>query len=587
LNSTDRAGRWHLPVADGRTARTALRHLVSADRRAVAGALALSALASVAGLGAPFLLGEIVNAVKDRAGIGRIDRLALLILALAFAYLFLTRFARLGCYRAGERTLAKLREQFVDRVLELPPQTVERAGTGDLMTRSTSDIETLGGTLREAGPDVLMAVIQVLFIVVAVLALSPALGASGLLGLSGIWFAARWYLARARPAYLSELAADSAVAEVLATTAEGARTVESLGLQYARRDAAAQAITTAREAAMRTLFLRSVLFPAVEFSYAVPVAVTLFVGALLYDQSWVSLGAVVAVTLYMWQLVSPLDTVLTWLDQLQLSGAALARVVGVLRTGPATAPTVKPPADDLINVEGVCYSYVEGRDILHGITMDVRPGERLAIIGPTGAGKSTLGRLLAGLERPRRGQVTAGGIPLCELDPATLRRQVVLITQEHHVFLGTLRDNLTMAAPGTGDTELAAALTIVGADWAGELPQGLDTEVGPQGHRLDDAQAQQVALARVVLANPHTLVLDEATSLLDPNTARKTERTLAAVLSGRSVIAIAHRLHTARDADRIVVLTDGQVSEAGTHDELVAAGGVYAALWKSWQRPGS
>jgi ATP-binding cassette subfamily C protein len=231
----------------------------------------------------------------------------------------------------------------------------------------------------------------------------------------------------------------------------------------------------------------------------------------------------------------------------------------------------------------VHYAYPgTGRDVLHGVDLSVLPGERLALVGPSGAGKSTLGRLLVGSDRPREGRVTVGGVPVAGLAPELLRRQVVLVTQEHHVFRASLRDNLLLAAPDAGDARLLAALDAVGASWAAGLPEGLASELGPGRLALDGPQAQQLALARVVLADPHTVVLDEATALLDPAAARQTERALAAVLRGRTVIAIAHRLHTAHDADRVAVLDGGRITELGSHDALVAADGAYAALWRTW-----
>ena len=222
--------------------------------------------------------------------------------------------------------------------------------------------------------------------------------------------------------------------------------------------------------------------------------------------------------------------------------------------------------------------------MLHGIELDLQPGERIAVVGPSGAGKSTLGRLLAGIHPPRTGSVEVGGVPLVDLELDTLRREVALVTQEQHVFVGTVAENLRLARPSASDQELLSVLAAVDAtEWVAALPEGVETVVGAGGAPLNPAQIQQLALARLVLADPHTLVLDEATSLLDPRAARHLERSLASVLEGRTVVAIAHRLHTAHDADRVAVVEDGLLRELGTHDELLANGGAYAELWKSWQ----
>ncbi|MFD4225378.1 ABC transporter ATP-binding protein [Streptomyces sp. NPDC058545] len=574
-----------LPIAEPFRIRRAAVRLVRRDGRAFAVLLALNALAAGAGLVAPWLLGRVIDEVRAGSGVGTVDRLALTILVFALAQLLLARYAGLVGHRFGERTLARVREQFADRALALPASMVERAGTGDLTTRGTTDVAAVGTTLRDVGPDVLIAAVQALFILGAVFVLNPLLGACGVLGLLGIWFAVRWYLRRALTAYLAEGAANSALGEQLAATAAGARTVEALGLQQSRIDACHQAIEDCRRTRTRTLFLRSVLFPAVDISYVVPVAGVLLIGGVLHGHGAMSLGAVVASALYLRQLSQPLDTILQRVEQLQSSSASFARVEGI-----GVVPQVPParshtPADDRIAVTGVHYAYGGGgddADVLHGVDLTVRPGEHLAIVGPSGAGKTTLGRLLAGVDVPRTGSVTVGGVPVAGLTPDRLRRQVVLVTQEHHVFLGTVRDNLRIAAPSATDAELRAALAAVGAEWAGELPDGLDADLGHAGHRPDGAQAQQLALARVVLADPHTLILDEATALLDPRTARHTERALAAVLEGRTVIAIAHRLQTAHDADRVAVMEDGRITELGAHDDLVAADGAYAALWRSW-----
>ncbi|MGW0806595.1 ABC transporter ATP-binding protein [Nonomuraea sp. NPDC002799] len=571
-----------LPVAGGAQVRRAALRLIRRDGRAFAAMIGLNALAAVAGLAGPWLLGQIIDEVKGGGGVSAVDRLALGILACALAQLLLARFAGLVGHRFGERTLARVREEFAERALSVPASVIERAGTGDLTARGTADVAAVGATLRDAGPEMLIAGVQAVFILVAVFVLDPLLGACGLAGLAGIWFAVRWYLRRALPAYLAEGAANSALAEQLAATAAGARTIEALGLQERRITTADEAVETSRRTRLRTLFLRTVLFPAIDVSYVVPVVGVLLIGGVLHDRGMMSLGAVITTALYLRQLSQPLDVLLQRVEQVQSSWASFARVEGLAAVRPAPPAADAVPDGDRIEVTNARYAYDGGDDVLHGVDLVVRPGERLAIVGASGAGKTTLGRLLAGIDRPRTGSVTVGRVPVADL--AHRQRRIVLVSQEQHVFLGTIRDNLLIAAPSAGDAELLAALAAVGAgEWAAELPDGLDTEVGGAGaYRVDGAQAQRLALARVVLADPHTLVLDEATALLDPRTARDTERALAAVLEGRTVIAIAHRLQTARDADRVAVMADGRVAEVGGHEELVAAGGTYAALWRSW-----
>jgi ABC-type multidrug transport system fused ATPase/permease subunit len=567
-----------LPVADQAMVRRAAVRLILADRRAVAVTLTLNGLSALAALGGPWLLGRIIDTVVAGGGLARVDRLAFGVLLCALAQMVLGRFALVQGFRFGERTATRVRASFLDRALALPASVVERVPAGDLAARGTTDIDAVASTLRDVLPACSIAGVQIIFIVIAVLVVSPLPGLAGLLGLSGIWFVTRWYLARARDAYLEEGAANSVLAEELAATTEGARTVEAFDLAGRRLATGRAAIARTRRSRLLTLALRTRFFPVAETSYSLPVIFVLVLGGVLYFHGMLTLGAVSAALLYMRQLIDPLDTILIWLESLQSSGASFARVEGLAAVPRAEVVATRAPADDRIEIKGLHYAYDGGRDVLRGIDLSVRPGERLAVVGLSGAGKSTLGRLLAGIDRPRTGTVTVGGIPIADLPPDRLREQVVLVTQEHHVFAETLRENLMIDAP---DDDLRKALLTVGAHWADDL----DADLAAQP--IGGAEAQQLALARVVLADPHTVILDEATALLDPTTARTAERALAAVLHERTVIAIAHRLQTAHDADRVAVMDAGRIVELGTHDELLTAGGAYASLWRTWHGSGS
>jgi ABC-type multidrug transport system fused ATPase/permease subunit len=576
-----------LPVADTRAVRRYALSIARHHPRMLWTALVLHVLAALAGLAAPRLLGDLVQSVEEGTTAEHVDRIMLVLAGFLLVQTVLTRYARYVSQALGEEVLAELREDFVGNTLALPVGVVESAGSGDLLTRTSRDVDQLAWSVRMALPEWTIALITAVVTFVAAISVGWWVALPCVLGIPPLVIGLRWYLARAKDGYLAESATYSRINATLTETVEGARTVEALGAGDERVQAIDEDIGASYRAERYTLYLRTVFFPNMEISYLVPTVATLLFGGWLYMQGQVSLGDVTTATLYVQMLIDPVDRIVSILDELQVGQASLARLLGVAQVPDDREVSGEEPAGEELDARDVRFSYVEGRDVLHGVDLSVGVGERIAMVGPSGAGKSTLGRLLAGIHPPRTGSVTVGGVGLTELPLDDLRGHVALVTQEHHVFVGTLRENLVLARPGANDADVRGALAAVDAlDWVEALPEGLDTVVGSGGRAVTAAQAQQVALARLVLADPHTLVLDEATSLIDPRAARHLERSLAAVLEGRTVIAIAHRLFSAHDADRVAVVEDGRIAELGSHDDLVAAGGSYAALWDSWHGNG-
>ncbi|MET0839287.1 MAG: ABC transporter ATP-binding protein, partial [Marmoricola sp.] len=523
-----------LPIANGRSVRRYARAIARQYPLMLWGALALHVAAALAGLAAPRLIGDLVEAVETGTTVRHVDRIIAVLAGFLVAQTVLTRYARYVSQALGEQVLAELREDFVANTLALPIGVVESAGSGDLLTRTGRDVEQLGWSVRWALPEWTIALVTAVVTFVAAVSLGLWVAIPCLLGVPPLVIGLRWYLARAKDGYLREGASYSRINATLTETVDGARTVEALGLAEERITAIDDDIRESYAAEKYTLYLRTVFFPSMELSYLIPTVGTLLLGGYLYMQGTVTLGEVTAATLYVQMLIDPVDRIVSILDELQLGAASLARLLGVAEVPDDREVTGHVPHGEELHAEDVRFSYVEGRDVLHGVDLEVAPGERIAMVGPSGAGKSTLGRLLAGIHPPRTGTVAVGGVSLVELSLPALRGHVALVTQEHHVFVGTLRENLALAAPvDASDEQIRAALDAVDA-----LPAGLDTVVGSGGHTLTDPQAQQVALARLVLADPHTLVLDEATSLIDPRAARHLERSLAAVLEGRTDLLV-------------------------------------------------
>jgi ABC-type multidrug transport system fused ATPase/permease subunit len=577
-----------LDVASPRQAWDVTRGLLARRRAPLAWSALAFCVTGLAQLVAPWLMGRTVDVVLDGGPSSQITRYAIAIAVAAVVAGAAGAVAQGQLARAGEPALAELREEVVDRVLHLPHARVEEAGVGDLLSRVGDDVRAIGRSLEVVVPTMLGSGIAVVFTLGALVALDVRLGLAGLVALPAYVLALRWYLPRSAPYYRRERIAQGERAEALVTGVQSVDTLTAYRLERRQLDRTRDASMAALTITLDVWTLLTRFFARNNRAECIGLLAVLATGFLLVRDDAASVGEVTAAALFFHRIFNPIGILVTLFDEVQSAGASMSRLAGVVLL-PATPPRTQAPVPlGPLTVEGLTHEYVAGTPVVRNVDLTIEPGERVALVGSTGAGKTTVGAVVAGLLPPTCGQVRLGGTPYEQLDRATLRERVVLVSQDVHVFSGTVREAVTLVAPAATDGEVEQALrTVLAWEWVQALPQGLETQVGEHGHPLTPLQAQQLALARVSLLDPDVVVLDEATAEAGSSGARELELAAAAVTEGRGALVIAHRLSQSAAADRVLVMEHGRVVEQGSHDELVAAGGRYAALWRAWSSTGS
>jgi len=516
---------------------------------------------------------------------GALNLSAFVYLIAAVSGLFFGRAVIKMVARVGETFLRDLRSGVFRHLMSLGMDFFEREKTGKLVARMTSDMDALQELVQMG----LVMFIQngLLFMgaVLVIFLMSWKLAVCTLVVVPPVVIASRWFRRASNKAYL--LVRDR-IGQNLSTLQEGLagiRVVQAFGRERAFTSRFQETNEAQYDANIETVRISAKYFPIVEFAGVTGIALIVGIGGAFVSADIVTIGTVAAFVLYLNNLFEPIQQLSQLYNTLQQAGAALQKVFELLDERPSIAErpgAVDLPGEGSLELEHVSFGYADN-DVLHDVSLRVPLGERLALVGPTGAGKSTLAKIIARFYDPREGRVDYAGVDLRDATVRSLRERIVVVPQEGFLFAGTVRENVIVGKPEATDEEIRGAIGALGLqDRFDAFPDGLDTEVRERGSRLSAGERQLVSLIRAALADPALLVLDEATSSLDPGTERAVERALGHLTAGRTVVVVAHRLSTAARADRIAVVDDGRVAELGTHDELIAREGRYASLYAAW-----
>jgi ATP-binding cassette subfamily B protein len=553
--------------------------------RLVAWAGVAMVVATGISLAAPLLVKIAIDRGIQGHHVHTIDVVAIVYLSLVIVRPIAERAIVLCSARAGERFLGDLRTAAYDKLQDLSLPFFEETRAGVLVSRLTADVQTLTTFTRTVLVEVVGSVLLFVVSVVILITLSPLLSLVMLISVPLLAWSSLRYGKRSRPAFL---ALRDRVADTMTSLQEGltgVRVVQSFA-QEQESYAAYRARSREQVSAWRRISLVNIgFFPMIAFAQALALAAVLVVGGYLERHGRVTVGTVVAFALYLISLFDPVARLGDWYSEFQSGRAALAKISSLLAE-PATVigGARSLPATGELRAEAVTFAYGDGPPAVVDVSLTVAQGEHLALVGATGAGKSSLAKLLVRAYDPQQGAVSFGGTDLRDATLDALRARIVFVPQEGHLFSGSIADNVRLGRPGATDDEVREALRSIGAlARVDALPDGLATDVRSRGVRLSAGERQLVSIARVALVDPAVIVLDEATSSLDPRTEAAVEHALSVLAHGRTVITIAHRLSTAERADRVAVMEHGRLVEIASHDELVAQGDRYARLWASWQ----